>query len=73
MILFGLKRKLSNTNFSIVYDDQVIKAKRSVVYFGLELNQHLDGEQIVLDIIKKVNARLNVCIGRVLGKQSDQL
>ena len=60
LILFGSKRKLNKyTDFSIVLrDGQTIKAKKSVVYLGLELNQYLDGEQIVLNIIKKVNSRL---------------
>ena len=60
LILFGTKRKLSMYNeFSIVMSDgHVIKSKKSVVYLGLELNQYLDGEEIVLNITKKVNSRL---------------
>ena len=59
LILFGSKQKLSKySDFSIVCGGQTIKAKHSVVYLGLELNQYLDGEQIVLDIIGKVNSRL---------------
>ena len=34
-------------------DGHVIKSKNSVVYLGLELNQYLDGEEIVLNITKK--------------------
>lgn len=59
LILFGTKRKLGQyTDFSIICDGQLIKAKHSVVYLGLELNQYLDGEQIVLGIISKTNSRL---------------
>ena len=60
MILFGSKRKLNKYNdFSIVLSDgQTIRAKQSVIYLRLELNQYLDGEQIVLNIVKKVNSRL---------------
>ena len=60
VILFGPKRKLNKYNdFSIVLSDgQTIRAKQSVIYLGLELNQYLDGEQIVLNIVKKVNSRL---------------
>ena len=60
VILFGSKRKLNKYNdFSIVLSDgQTIRAKQSVIYLGLELNQYLDGEQIVLNIVKKVNSRL---------------
>ena len=60
LILFGTKRKLSMHNeFSIVMSDgHVIKSKKSVVYLGLELNRYLDGEEIVLNITKKVNSRL---------------
>ena len=60
LILFGSKRKLTNYHdFSIVLSSgQIIKSKQSVVYLGLELNQYLDGEQIVLNILKKVHSRL---------------
>ena len=60
LILFGTKRKLSMHNeFSIVMSDgHVIKSKKSVVYLGLELNQYLDDEEIVLNITKKFNSRL---------------
>ena len=61
LILFDTKRKLSMHNeFSIVMSDgqHVIKSKKFVVYLGLELNQYLDGEEIVLNITKKVNSRL---------------
>ena len=59
LILFGSNRKLSQySDFSIVCDGQTIKAKHSVVYLGLELNQYLDGDQIALDIVGKVSSRL---------------
>ena len=60
LILFGSKRKLSKyADYSILLSNgQIIKATKSVVYLGLELNQYLDGEQIVLNIVKKVNSRL---------------
>ena len=60
LILFGTKRKLSMHNeFSVVMSDgHIIKSKKSVVYLGLELNRYLDGEEIVLNITKKVNSRL---------------
>lgn len=60
LIMFGSKRKLRNLrDFSITCDGQEIKASTSVKYLGLELDQHLAGENIVLDIIKKVNSRLS--------------
>ena len=60
VILFGSKRKLNKYNeFSIVLSDgQTIRAKQSVIYLGLELILYLDGKQIVLNIVKKVNSRL---------------
>lgn len=59
LILFGSKRKLNKfPDFSISCQGQVIKASKSVVYLGLELNQYLDGEQTALNIVCKVNSRL---------------
>ena len=37
---------------------KTIRAKQSISYLGLELNQYLDGEQIVLNTVKKVSSRL---------------
>ena len=39
-------------------DGHIIKSKKSVVYLELELNRYLDGEEIVLNITKKVHSRL---------------
>ena len=48
-----------HNEFSIVMSDShVIKSKKSVVYLGLELNQYLYGEEIVLNITKTSNSRL---------------
>jgi hypothetical protein len=59
LILFGSKIKLNRfPDFSILCHGQTIKASKSVVYLGLELNQYLDGEQTALNIVRKVNSRL---------------
>ena len=59
LILFGSKIKLGrHDNFAITCNGQTIEAKRSVVYLGLELNQYLDGEEIVLNILNRVGSRL---------------
>ena len=52
VILFVSKRKLNKYNdfFVVLSDGQTTRAKQSVIYLGLELNQYLDGEQIVLNI-----------------------
>ena len=48
-----------HNEFSIVMSDgHVIKSKKCVVYLGLELNGYLDGEEIVLNVTKKINSRL---------------
>ena len=59
LILFGTKRKLKNwENYSIECYGQVIKSSTHVNYLGLTLDQYLNGEQMALGIIKKVNSRL---------------
>ena len=59
LILFGSKNKLRKIeNYSITCYGQTIQATPTVKYLGLEIDQFLNGEQVALDIIKKVNARL---------------
>ena len=61
IVFFGSKRKLNKYNdFFLLY--LVIgkpSGQNNLLYnLGLELNQYLDGEQIILNIVKKVNSRL---------------
>ena len=59
LILFGTKRKLKKwENYSIECYGQVNKSSPHVNYLGLTLDQYLNGEQMALGIIKKVNSRL---------------
>ena len=56
-MLFGLPRKLQKyKDFSIICN--VIKSVHSVKYLGLQIDNMLSGENIVMSIIGKVNARL---------------
>ena len=59
LILFGTKRKLSKwKGYTIECEGQTINATLHVKYLGLTIDQHLDGEEMALSIIKKVNSRL---------------
>ena len=59
LILFGTKRKLSKwKGYTIECEGQTINATPHVKYLGLIIDQHLDGEEMALSIIKKVNSRL---------------
>jgi hypothetical protein len=59
LVLFGTKRKLNKIeNYSITCYDQTISASPTVNYLGLTIDQFLSGDQMALDIIKKVNSRL---------------
>ena len=58
-ILFGSKRKLrKNSDFSIECNGHTIKAQHSVKYLGLNLDDQQTGEEIVNNIVQKVNGRL---------------
>ena len=57
LILFGTKRKLSKwKGYTIECEGQTINATPHVKYLGLTIDQHLDGEEMALSIIKKVNS-----------------
>ena len=59
LILFGSKRKLSKWKFyTIECEGQTMKATPHVKYLGLKIDQRLDGEEMELSTIKKVNSRL---------------
>ena len=59
LILFGTKRKLKNwQNYTIECEGQTIHATPSVKYLGLTIDQCLNGEEMGLGVIKKVNSRL---------------
>ena len=61
LILFGTKRKLSKwKGYTIECEGQTINATPHVKYLGLTIDQHLDGEEMALSIIKKVNSRLKI-------------
>ena len=58
-MLFGPQRKLHQyQDFSINCNGTNIKADQSVKYLGLQIDNMLSGENIVMLIIEKVNARL---------------
>ena len=60
LILFGTKRRLKNwTGHTIECDGQTIHTTPSVKYLGLTIDQNLNGDEMALGIIKKVNSRLN--------------
>lgn len=59
LILFGTKRKLKLwQNYTIECEGQIIQSSPSVKYLGLTIDQHLNGEEMALSIIKKSNSRL---------------
>ena len=58
-MLFGPPRKLHQyQDFSINCNGTKIKAVQRVKYLGLQIDNMLSGENIVMSIIEKVNARL---------------
>ena len=58
-ILFGPKRKLKNFNdFTICYNNHVIKSTDHVKYLGVYIDNSLSGDYIVDSVVKKVNGRL---------------
>ena len=67
-MLFGLQRKLhqyqdfsikcNGTNIKAVQSVNNIKAVQSVKYLGLQIDNMLSGENIVMSVIEKVNSRL---------------
>ena len=58
-ILFGPKRKLKNFNdFTICYNNHVIKSTDHVKYLGVYIDNSLSGDYIVDSVAKKVNGRL---------------
>ena len=58
-MLFGPQRKLHQyQDFSINCNGTNMKAVQSVKYLGLQIDNMLSGENIVMSIIEKVNARL---------------
>ena len=57
--IFGSKRKLRIINiFSVECNGHTIKARRSVKYLGLSLDDQLTGEADVNSIVQKVNGSL---------------
>ena len=64
--IFGSKRKLREiNNFSVECNGHTIKAKRSVKYLGLTLDDQLTGEAIVTSIVQKSMVGLNFFIDNV--------
>jgi len=62
IIVFSSKRKRGLTrDFSVVMNNHTIKAKESVKYLGLTIDQDLSGDSIVSKIISKSTARLKFC------------
>ena len=60
LILFGTKHKLKSwQNYTIECEGQIIHSTPSVKYLGLTIDQYLNGEEMALSIIKKVNSRQN--------------
>ena len=58
-ILFGTKHKLRNAKaLNIVYNGIEIKQYEKVKYLGCVLDQSLSGESMALNVIDKVNSRL---------------
>ena len=58
-ILFGTKIKLGKTgDFTISYNDQIIKSQDSIKYLGVTLDQCLSGDNMFNSIMSKVNGRL---------------
>ena len=59
LILFGSRRKLKKvSNFSVDYNDHVIKPVSNLKYLGVQLDHHLSGEVMAEEILKKANSRL---------------
>ena len=59
LILFGSRRKLKKaSNFSITYKDHVIKPVSNLKYLGVQLDQHLSGEVMAEETLKKATSRL---------------
>ena len=57
--LFGSKRKLSDfKDFSIVWNNHVIKSADHVKYLGVIIDNSLSRDYIVDSIVQKVNSRL---------------
>ncbi|CAL4126382.1 unnamed protein product, partial [Meganyctiphanes norvegica] len=68
-IIFGSKRKLSKIkSFEVKSGDVVINNVNKVKYLGLQIDNTLAGENIVMSIVKKVNSRL-----KFLYRYSDRL
>lgn len=62
VIVFSSKRKQNHTrDFSIKMGEHNIKAKNSVKYLGLTMDNCLSGDSIVANIVAKTSARLKFC------------
>ncbi len=58
-ILFGSKSKVKRfPDFSIKYNDQVIKSQDNIKYLGVAINNTLSGDTMAQSVIKKVSGRL---------------
>ena len=58
-ILFGPKKRLKqDINLDIRYDTVYVKLYHTVTYFGCVLDKTLSGEQMALQVNKKINTRL---------------
>lgn len=58
-MLFGPPKKIGqNINFQVKCNDHLIKSTNSVKYLGVHIDNFLNCEQIVSNVIKKVDARL---------------
>lgn len=58
-ILFGTKAKVNKVNdFSVVYDNHVIKLQKCIKYLGVLIDDTLSGDTMANSVIKKVSGRL---------------
>ena len=58
-VIFGSKRKLKKvSNFVVQCAGQTISAQKSVKYLGIEIDQHVSGEEVAKNVIHKANSRL---------------
>ena len=61
-ILFGSRRRLKDSNFTIQLGDITIKRVTSVRYLGVLLDQFLDFSDHVEQLLKKANSKLAVLV-----------
>jgi hypothetical protein len=58
-VIFGSRHKLKKvSNFSVQCTGHTISAQKSIKYLGIEIDQHLSGEEVAKHVICKANARL---------------